>query len=76
MPYRPDRVAHFPTLAAMRAPRIAVALAWILLLGIGIAVCTQGTSAMIATAIPIPSSRIHARATAMRGARIAASVGK
>lgn len=37
MAYRPDRVAHFPTLAAMRAPRVAVALAWMLLAGIVIA---------------------------------------
>ncbi|HEU0066897.1 MAG TPA: HlyD family efflux transporter periplasmic adaptor subunit [Sphingomonas sp.] len=37
MPYRPDRIVHFPTLAAMRAPRVAVAIAWLLVLGIAIA---------------------------------------
>lgn len=38
MPYRPDRLAHFPTLAAMRAPRVAWAVAWVLVAGIAIAV--------------------------------------
>ncbi|HEX8415436.1 MAG TPA: HlyD family efflux transporter periplasmic adaptor subunit [Sphingomicrobium sp.] len=34
MPYSVDRMSHFPTLAAMKAPRIAVAIAWMLILGI------------------------------------------
>jgi multidrug efflux pump subunit AcrA (membrane-fusion protein) len=34
MPYRPDRITHFPTLASMAAPRAAVALAWMLVIGI------------------------------------------
>ena len=34
MPYKPDRLAHFPTLASMRAPRVALALAWMVALGI------------------------------------------
>jgi multidrug efflux pump subunit AcrA (membrane-fusion protein) len=37
MPYRPDRITHFPTLAAMRPPRLAVAVAWLLAVGIVIA---------------------------------------
>lgn len=38
MPYSPDRVAHFPTLAKMRAPRSAVTVAWLLLIGIAVAI--------------------------------------
>lgn len=30
MPHAPDRMAHFPTLAAMRPPSIAKAVAWML----------------------------------------------
>lgn len=36
MPYQPDQT-HFPTLAAMRAPRLGSALAWMLLLSIAFA---------------------------------------
>ena len=65
MPYKPDRLAHFRTLTAMRAPRVASAVAWMLVLGIA-----------IAAAPAMPSTSIHATADATRGARIAASVGK
>lgn len=34
MPFRPDRLAHFPTLSAMRPPRAARALAWLIAAGI------------------------------------------
>ncbi|MCE4357993.1 RND transporter, partial [Xanthomonas hortorum pv. taraxaci] len=37
MQHAPDRNTHFPTLAAMRPPSIAKALAWMLLIGIAIA---------------------------------------
>ena len=50
MPYRPDRIAHFPTLAAMRAPRIAVALAWMLLFGIAIAAAIMALVPWVQTA--------------------------
>ncbi len=33
MPTKADRIRHFPTLAAMRAPRVGVALAWMIILG-------------------------------------------
>ena len=36
MQHAPDRMAHFPTLAAMRPPSIAKALAWMLLIGLAI----------------------------------------
>jgi multidrug efflux pump subunit AcrA (membrane-fusion protein) len=38
MPYRPEHIAHFTTLARLRPPRAAVALGWMILLGIAISV--------------------------------------
>ena len=37
MPYKAERLAHFKTLAGMRAPRFAVVVAWMVTIGIGIA---------------------------------------
>jgi multidrug efflux pump subunit AcrA (membrane-fusion protein) len=34
VPYRLDHIEHFPTLAAMRAPRVAVITAWLVAIGI------------------------------------------
>lgn len=50
MPYSPDRSAHFRTLAAMRAPRTAIALAWMLLIGIAIAVAVMALVPWVQTA--------------------------
>src|SRR3954469_16387995 len=50
MPYSPDRNAHFRTLAAMRAPRTAIALAWMLLIGIVIAVAVMALVPWVQTA--------------------------
>ena len=38
MPNRPQHIAHFKTLAAMRPPRVTVVLAWMILLGIVVTV--------------------------------------
>ncbi|WP_241217972.1 HlyD family efflux transporter periplasmic adaptor subunit [Sphingomonas sp. ABOLD] len=45
VPYRSDHLSHFPTLAGMQPPRITVALAW--MIGIGIAL-----SALIMAYVP------------------------
>lgn len=37
MPQRPDNLAHFKTLAAQRPPRVTVALAWMVMIGVGMA---------------------------------------
>ena len=37
MPNRPEHLSHFPTLAAMRPPRVATALAWMIATSIGLA---------------------------------------
>lgn len=34
MPHRPEHLAHFNTLAALRPPRVTVALAWMIMVGI------------------------------------------
>jgi multidrug efflux pump subunit AcrA (membrane-fusion protein) len=38
MPNRPQHIIHFKTLASMRPPRVTVALAWMILFGIAVAV--------------------------------------
>ncbi|MGQ3469552.1 RND transporter, partial [Xanthomonas campestris] len=45
-----DRNAHFPTLAAMRPPSIAKALAWMLLIGVAIAAAIQALAPWVQTA--------------------------
>lgn len=36
MPYRPEHLSHFRTLAGMRAPRVVSAVAWMLMIGVGL----------------------------------------
>ncbi|RXD51142.1 biotin/lipoyl-binding protein, partial [Xanthomonas perforans] len=50
MPHAPDRMVHFPTLAAMRPPSIAKAVAWMLLIGIGIAAAILALAPWVQTA--------------------------
>lgn len=50
MPYGADRITHFKTLASMRAPRAAVAVAWMLVLGIGIAAAIMALVPWVQTA--------------------------
>jgi len=50
MAYRPDRAAHFPTLTAMRAPRVIVAIAWMLVAGIIVSVAIMGLVPWVQTA--------------------------
>lgn len=38
MPYRTDHPTHFRTLAMLRPPRVAVAIGWIVAVGIGVAI--------------------------------------
>lgn len=45
MPFRPDHIVHFPTLAKMRTPRIARVIAWMLVITIG---------ALVAVMIAVP----------------------
>ena len=45
-----DRNAHFPTLAAMRPPSIAKALAWMLLIGVAIAAAILALAPWVQTA--------------------------
>lgn len=51
MPYRPDHLTHFPTLAAMRPPRLSVALAWMIALGIGLSAAIMAYVPWVQTAI-------------------------
>ncbi len=54
MPYRPEHLQHFPTLAAMRPPRVTVAIAWMIAIGIALSaaimvyVRAQEVSALVA----------------------------
>ncbi|HEV2567834.1 efflux RND transporter periplasmic adaptor subunit [Sphingomonas sp.] len=58
MPYRPEHIAHFQTLASLRPPRATVALAWMLLVGMAVSIAilfyvpwvqtAQGRGAVIA----------------------------
>ena len=50
MSYKVERLAHFPTLAAMRAPGIAVAIAWMLISGIIIAAAIMALVPWLQTA--------------------------
>ncbi|NII58279.1 efflux RND transporter periplasmic adaptor subunit [Sphingomonas aerolata] len=50
MPYSPDRIAHFPTLAKMRAPRSAVTVAWLLFIGIVVAIAIMALVPWVQTA--------------------------
>ena len=50
MPYRAERLVHFKTLAGMRAPRFAVVVAWMLVLGIAIAVAIMAFVPWLQTA--------------------------
>jgi multidrug efflux pump subunit AcrA (membrane-fusion protein) len=38
MPYRPEHLSHFQTLGSLRPPRASVALGWMILIGIAVAV--------------------------------------
>ena len=51
MPYRPDHLSHFPTLAAMRPPRMAVALAWMIVVGVALSVAIMAWVPWVQTAI-------------------------
>ena len=51
MPYRPEHLAHFPTLARMRPPRATVALAWMIAAGIVIAALIMAYVPWVQTAI-------------------------
>ncbi|PCD03488.1 RND transporter [Sphingomonas spermidinifaciens] len=35
MPFRPDHIVHFPTLAGIRPPRVTRVIAWLIAIGIG-----------------------------------------
>ncbi len=51
MPYRPEHLAHFPTLASMRPPRVARALAWMIGVGIGVSAAVMAYVPWVQTAI-------------------------
>ncbi|WP_353203798.1 HlyD family efflux transporter periplasmic adaptor subunit [Sphingomonas sp.] len=50
MPYKAERLAHFKTLAGMRAPRFAVVVAWMVTTGIAIAVAIMALVPWLQTA--------------------------
>ena len=50
MPYKAERLAHFKTLAGMRAPRFAVVVAWMVTIGIAIAVAIMALVPWLQTA--------------------------
>ena len=50
MPYRLDHIEHFPTFAAMRAPRVAVITAWLVVIGIVAAVLVMAFVPWVQTA--------------------------
>ena len=51
MPYRPEHLAHFPTLARMRPPRVTVALAWMIAAGIALSALIMAYVPWVQTAI-------------------------
>lgn len=51
MPYRPEHLAHFPTLAGMRPPRVAVALAWMIAIGIAVSAAIMAYVPWVQTAV-------------------------
>ena len=51
MPYRPDHLSHFPTLAAMRPPRVTVALAWMIAAGVALSAAIMAYVPWVQTAI-------------------------
>lgn len=58
MPHRPEHIAHFRSLASLHPPRVTVALAWMIMVGIGFSVAilvavpwvqtAQGTGMVVA----------------------------
>jgi len=50
VPYRLEHIDHFPTLAGMKAPRVAVITAWLVALGIIAAVCVMAFVPWVQTA--------------------------
>jgi multidrug efflux pump subunit AcrA (membrane-fusion protein) len=51
VPYRPEHISHFPTLAAMRPPRATVALAWMIAIGIALSAAIMAYVPWVQTAI-------------------------
>ncbi|MES2498199.1 MAG: HlyD family efflux transporter periplasmic adaptor subunit [Pseudomonadota bacterium] len=51
MPYRPEHLQHFPTLAAMRPPRVTVAIAWMIAIGIALSAAIMVYVPWVQTAI-------------------------
>ena len=51
MPYRPEHLSHFPTLARMRPPRATVAIAWMVAIGIGLCAAILFYAPWVQTAI-------------------------
>lgn len=50
MPYRPEHIAHFRTLASLRPPRTTVALGWMILIGIAVTIAVLFTVPWVQTA--------------------------
>lgn len=51
MPYRPEHLSHFRTLAAMRPPRLTVVLAWMIGIGIALSATIMAYVPWVQTAI-------------------------
>lgn len=50
MPYRPEHIEHFRTLASLRPPRTTVALGWMILIGIAVTIAVLFTVPWVQTA--------------------------
>lgn len=51
MRYQPEHLLHFSTLAAMRPPRVAIAIAWMIAIGIALAAAIMAYVPWVQTAI-------------------------
>jgi multidrug efflux pump subunit AcrA (membrane-fusion protein) len=51
MPYRPQHLSHFITLAKMRPPRTAIVLAWMIVIGIGLSLALLIYAPWVQTAV-------------------------
>jgi hypothetical protein len=51
VPHRPEHLSHFTTLARMRPPRVTVAFAWMIMIGVALAAAVMAYAPWVQTAI-------------------------
>lgn len=71
---RPEHLSHFPTLVAMRPPRAAIVVGWMLAVGIGLSVALLLTVPWVQTSVgagrviaPNPADRVQAITALVQG---------